>query len=364
MNRSILTRVFSVVSVALVTISTPLVASADEGAGSWADSMVWSGDLRLRYEGIDEQDVANRDRARYRARVGFSAKLNDDLKVVIGLASGAYDPVSRNQTFGNGFSSKDFGMELAYVDWTALENLHVFAGKMKNPLFIAGKNSVMWDGDLNPEGLALQYKSGIFFANAISFLVSERSAADNSTLMGAQGGVNLDVGPGKLTAGVGLYDYSNTVGNLPFYNAFPRGNSVDANGRYMYDYRELEGSVEYKTEVADLPLTVFADWVRNTEVDQQDSAYSFGVALGSAKNPGESQVSWAYHDIEADALIGTFNDSDFGGGGTDVKGHFFKGKYVLRNNVALGLTYILSDTEVLLNKHDYSRYQLDIEFKF
>lgn len=365
MNRCTLKCWISTLFIALVAAMAPIVASAADDADSWVDRLKWSGDFRLRYEGIDEEGIADRNRARFRTRFGFETKINDDTKVVIRFATGGDNPTSTNQSFDDGFSTKDIGLDRAYVDWAATEELHILAGKMKNPLFIVGGHGLVWDSDLSPEGFALQYKSGIFFGNVVGWIVEERSSADESTLLGAQGGLNFDLDNGKLTAGASYFDYSETTGMQPFYDGSAHGNSVDINGNLLSDYKELELFAQFETTVGDLPVTVFTDWVRNSEVDAEDAAYAFGISVGAAKAPGTSQFAWVYQDIEADAVLAVFSDSDFGGGGTDVKGHLFKGKYALRKNVFLGLTYMLADAdEYAGNKHDYSRYQLDIEFKF
>lgn len=43
-----------------------------------------------------------------------------------------------SQTFDDGFSTKDIGIDQAYVDWKITDELNFFGGKMKNPLFRAG----------------------------------------------------------------------------------------------------------------------------------------------------------------------------------------------------------------------------------
>lgn len=88
--------------------------------------------------------------------------------------------MSTNQSFDDGFSTKDIGVDLAYVDWKVRDDLNVYAGKMKNPVFKAGGVPLIWDGDLNPEGIAAKYASGGFFAAAGGFSVEERSRADDS----------------------------------------------------------------------------------------------------------------------------------------------------------------------------------------
>lgn len=350
---------------ALAAMVLSQTAIADDDAGDWIDKFSLSGDLRLRYEMIDEDGEEDRNRARYRARLGFVATINDDISMTFRLATGGGNPVSTNQTAGDGFSTKDIGVDMAYIEWSATDNVHVLAGKMKNPLFRPGKNALIWDSDLTPEGVALRYESGNYFGTLIGLFVEERASSDDSMLLGVQVGLSFALGNDRLIAGGSYYDYSNTAGNEPFYNGKSKGNTLDADGNLLFDYSELELFVQYETQIGPWPLMLFGDWVQNTEIGVEDTAYAVGFTAGSAKTPGTAQFSWTYQDIEADAVIATFNDSDFGGGGTDATGHLFKGKYALRENIIVGFTYMLNDVDSNAgNEHDYSRIQIDLEFKF
>jgi hypothetical protein len=344
-------------------MSTP--AFADDGE-SWVDRIDFSGDARLRHETIDEDGEEDRKRMRFRSRFGFKASVMDDVQFVLRLATGGGNPVSTNQSFDDGFSTKDIGVDQAYVSWAAADGLNIFAGKMKNPLYSAGKVPLVWDSDLNPEGFAATYSSGMFFGTVAGFTVEERSSSDDSLLYAVQAGVKTDLGEGaKLTAGVGYFAYSDTIGAEPFYNGSAKGNTVDLAGNYVYDYKDTELFAQFDTKLGDLPLQVYAHFVQNNEVSQQDTAYAFGAKIGSAKKQGTQQFSWTYQDIEADAVIGTFNDSDFGGGGTDSEGHLIKYKYMLRDKISLGGTLMLNKVDRFQGtEHDYNRLQLDVEFKF
>lgn len=349
------------VSAALALVSFP--AGAEET--SWVDRIDFKGDIRLRYEGINEEFEANRDRMRFRTRFGFSAEVSDDVKVVLQLASGGDNPVSTNQTIDDGFSTKDIGLDLAYVDWRVNDSLTINAGKMKNPLFKAGGAPLIWDGDLNPEGFAAKFSSGMFFGTVAGFSVEERSSSDDSLLYAVQAGVKFPVGESKLTAGVGYFAYSDTIGNQPFYNGRAKGNTVDLNGDYVYDYKNTEVFAQFDTKLGDWPLRLFAHFTQNNEVSIEDTAFAYGAKFGSAKNPGDFEASWTYQDIEADSVIGTFNDSDFAGGGTDADGHMLKVKYGLSKKIALGGTYFINKTDRFQGtEHDYNRIQIDLEFKF
>ena len=114
-----------------------------------------------------------------------------------------------------------------------------------------------------------------------------------------------------------------------------------------------------------LPLSLYGHYTVNTEVDREDTAYALGAKIGAAKQKGEWEASWTWQDIEADAVIGTFNDSDFGGGGTDSEGHMIKGKYSLGKNVTIGGTFFLNRVDRFQGtERDFNRIQLDLEFKF
>jgi hypothetical protein len=346
----------------LLFVSTAAATNDD----SWSNRIKLQGDMRLRYEGIDEDFAVNRRRARFRTRVGLSATVNDDVKFVFRLASGGNNPVSTNQSFDSGFSTKDIGIDLAYIDWTVSDQLKLYAGKIKNPLFRAGGVPLIWDGDLNPEGVALKYGDGGFFGTAGVYSVEERSSGDDSLLFALQAGYTFRLAEGMtLTTGAGYFAYSNTVGNAAFFNGRSQGNTLDSAGNYVHDYKNSELFVEFGTKIADWPLKIYLHATRNNEVSTQDTAYAIGVELGSAKVAGDRQFSWTYQDIEADAVIATFNDSDFGGGGTDADGHLVKAKYAYRKNVFLSATLFLNNVDRFQGtEHDFSRFQLDVEFKF
>lgn len=343
---------------------TAMPASAQEE--TWVDRITLKGDVRLRHERIDEDGEEDRARGRFRTRLGLSAEVSDDVNFVLQFASGGDNPVSTNQSFDGGFSTKDIGVDLAYVDWTVNDNLKFYGGKMKNPLYRAGGVPLIWDGDLNPEGFALQYTSGNFFGTAAGFSVEERSSSDDSLLYAVQAGLKLPVGDGaSLTAGVGYFTYTDTIGNEPFYNGRSKGNSVDLNGDYVYDYENTELFAELSTMLNDWPLKVYVHTTRNGDPSVEGSAYAVGAKLGSAKQDGDMEFSWTYQDIEADAVIGTFNDSDFGGGGTDSDGHMLKAKYAVSKKIFVGGTLFLNNVDRFQGtEHDYNRLQLDVEFKF
>lgn len=350
----------------LALCAAPSLASAQSEEPGWMDRVTPSGDLRLRYEGIQRGDREDKHQGRFRGRLGASADLTDDIGLVFGLTTGGQNPVSGNQSFGEGFALDDIGIDLLYADWDVTEDLVLIAGKMPKPWFRAGGSSLIWDSDFNPGGVGASYDAGRFFASGGSFLIAEHQDKPSTMLHSAQGGMNFSISESSsITAAVAYYGYTNTIGNQPFYRGRAKGNSVDVDGNYIYDYRSIEVSGQYRTRIGELPLLVHGQWVDNTAVSVEDTAYAFGVTIGRAREPRSFQLSWSYHDTGADAVIGTFSDSDFAGGNTDSSGHYVRARYKLKEHIAFGGTLIVSDFDEFAGaKVNYERLMLDIVFDF
>jgi hypothetical protein len=137
------------------------------------------GDARLRYEvrsgktGSPDTinppgDTFQRDRARYRLRIGLRGTLVDDWLFNIRLETST-NPRSTNITFGddtgvNGPFSKDsdrINVGQAYLAYRGIRDLTLTAGKMGNPFVTS---SMVWDPDINPEGVAEQFKHTFNFS--------------------------------------------------------------------------------------------------------------------------------------------------------------------------------------------------------
>ncbi len=345
--------------------TAPPAAPAQNVAG--ADRQIrFSGDMRYRHEAINEEGGTERERQRIRARFGVTADINDSMRVGLQLATGNDDPVSANQTLDGGFSRKSIGVDRAYFSWQANDKLSITGGKMGIPFFRPGNHHLLYDSDLNPEGLALRYDSGNWFANYAGLWVEERSAADDSIMLAGQFGYRHELDNGmRLTAGVSYYDYLNTQGQAPFWSGSAEGNFLDSAGNYLYDFNEAELFGEIRLKAGDHPVTIFADYVVNTEAALEDRGFALGASLGEVTRPGTWRVGYAYQDLEANAVIGTFTDSDFGGGGADGKGHVVEFNYGLRERLAFGFRYFINERGAGAgNQHDYNRLQADLSFSY
>jgi hypothetical protein len=294
------------------------------------------------------------------------ADVNEELRVGLTLATGDDDPVSANQTLDGGFDRKTFGVDRAFFTWQATEDLSITGGKMANPFFRPGNHHLIYDGDLNPEGLALRYNAKNWFASFAGFWVEERSAADDSILLGGQLAYRRTLDGGKrLTAGVSYYDYLQTQGQTPFWDGDDAGNRLDLAGNYLNDFNEAELFAELNFKLGERPLSLFADYVTNVEAADEDAGYAVGAAYGEVTRPGTWRVGYAYQRLEADSVIGTFTDSDWAGGGTDGRGHVVDLAYGFRTRWTLGFKYFINERGMAAgNERDYNRLQADVSFTY
>ena len=117
--------------------------------------------------------------------------------------------------------------------------------------------------------------------------------------------------------------------------------------------------------VGERPLALFADYALNTEADDYDSGFALGATLGEVTGPRTWRIGYAYQDLEADAVIGTFTDSDWSGGGTDGTGHVVEFNYGFRDRLVFGFRYFLNERGANAgNERDYNRLQADVQFNY
>src|SRR5438105_14674988 len=152
--------------------------SATTAAGKWKLStpiteLELYGDARVRYEirsgETENEDTLQRNLPRYRLRLGLRGILADDWFFGVRLETGT-NPRSSNVTFGddsgggNGpFAKNSDGVFVgqAYLGYKRFKDITLTVGKMPNPMI---STLMVWDPDINPEGLAEQWKHTFMIA--------------------------------------------------------------------------------------------------------------------------------------------------------------------------------------------------------
>ncbi len=99
--------------------------------------------------------------------------------------------------------------------------------------------------------------------------------------------------------------------------------------------------------------------------DGGDMAYYGGFQIGKPKMElfGDWLVSIGYRYVESDAVVDGFADSDFGGGGTNVKGYHLGASLALSPKVRVGMRWMSSD-EIAGSPLSSDTFQLDLNAKF
>ncbi|MBT8060358.1 MAG: hypothetical protein HKP16_00120 [Xanthomonadales bacterium] len=356
-------------------IDTAVTEQVDErmAAVSWAERIRWKGDFRYRYENIDEEGKDGRNRSRIRARTNLEADLSPTLQVGVGLATGGDDPVSSNQTIGGGGSSKDIKIDLAYFEWTGLDNTSITGGKFKNYLIRPGGKGLRWDGDWRPEGLGAIWDNDRFYVQGLGTWLEGDSRNGTEFAWALQGGVKFKTGAdGTLSIGVGYTEFD-VAGRTPLFgdqddfygNSFVEDPNDPENLVFAYDYRNYEVFLDWKMKLGGHPFALFGNYTVNDEAPENDTGYLFGAKFGSAKDRGQWDVTYFYQKLEADATVGLLSDSDFGGGGTDAKGHVLSGTYAFHKSWNFKATYFINEIKLASgDPRDYDRLMLDLNYKF
>lgn len=95
------------------------------------------------------------------------------------------------------------------------------------------------------------------------------------------------------------------------------------------------------------------------------TAWVVNLTLGDAllQKRWDWSTSLGYRRVESDAVVDGFNDSDFGGGGTNVKGLVFAGNVMLSPGVWMGLKW-MSASEVAGPAYKTDTVQIDLNARF
>jgi len=386
---------------ALAQTSTPPTPPPPK---TWVDYTTVKADVRYRFERIDDESKTNaagktfsRNRDRIRARLGVEVKPNDLLKVGIGISTGQSDPISGNQTIGDGFGKKEARLELGYLDYSLFGErayeVHAFAGKMKNP-FLTLPDDLIWDGDATPEGLALrgQYIHGpiTYLANAAYQWIQERNPGSEAQLIAGQAALRVQFMPEILmTAGGAYYAYQRLRGydvidwegkDNAYGNSTVAGtvSGTTTHKAWATGFKPVVyfGQVDFwPGEIPGLGrpmLSLYAHGISNTWKDasgepvKYKAGQMFGMSLGKAKNPRTAELGYSYTKLEKDATPGLLTDSDRYGGGTDGKGHKIYMRYQIAKGLQAAVTYFDNKRKISDPKatNDYQRLQVDVQAAF
>lgn len=373
----------------------------------WLSRISFDGDFRLRYQrdGFPEGNVTpavynpaglslisnttdTHQYMRVQARLGMKAKVSDSTYTAFRLSTGTTsNAVSTNQTLGTGYNKSSFVLDRAFVHSDPYSWLALNGGKMPNPWL---SSDLVWDSDVNFEGVATQAKAQ-FSDSWASFLTvgvfpyqdiqrSNVILSNSKMLYGTQLGM-VWAAPNASTAkfGIALYRFQNV-----------EGTPNDTLGSHLYDQTAAQGmqkgnTLMYVNAVGDpviygiaskfeelnitaqwdwaafdpVHILLSADYVRNLGYNQEEISLRTGLAapepringhqvmltvgVPKIKRRGEWQANVAYKYLERDAVLDALTDSDFHLGGTNAKGFIVGGSYGVDDNTWTSLRWISTD---------------------
>lgn len=363
------------------------VAQETEKRPKWRDRLSLSTDLRLRYENISNRktggaELDDRNRFRIRWRMFGDFKVTDDLSLHSmlttssgkwfdnGTSSRPWQPSgTSNQTMDDEFNNKDVFLGRMYATWKPkpVPGLEITAGKFKNTFLTT---DIMWDADVNPEGIyeRYQWRRGPVrpFFHFGQMVVAENNGTDDAYLFLWQIGSEFLFGKkAKLTLAASHYDWQDlNQSDMSQVQGSSAGNSLGANGNYLYEYRLVQGLAFLDFRLGGLPVKLWFDYIINTAddvPDGQDTAWSTGFMLGQAKKKGDWALSLKYAGIESDAVVGAVTDGDFYG--TNRIGYKLQGRYQILDPVQFRLSWFQTDAMDGPEKKE-DRFQADLIFKF
>jgi hypothetical protein len=351
-------------------------------SAAWVENTALRGDMRVRNDQINIEDESkgggrDRDRQRIRARVGAFTQVNPEVEMGIQIASGnSADRRSTNQDLDNYFDKKPVWLDLGYIDYHPVKvpGLKLFAGKMKQPWMVQG--DALWDGDINPEGFAGAYQrkwgGTTLFGSGGYYILKDNVDGDGVEwdndlgMYTGQAGIAFDASDStRVTVGGSVYSFSND-GQEP-------GSSLAliANGNTTDEFNLYEGFAQLDVIGLPLPLTVYGDYVVNTDArdfngfphGEEDTAWLAGIKT----NIRGVALDYNYRDVERNAVVGAFTDSDFAAGFTGSYGHKLRAQYDFLENFNLVVTYFLANSEAASRFNDKAEVEtlmIDLNAKF
>jgi hypothetical protein len=348
---------------------------------AWAAKTQFKGDVRFREETVHNDGVPNnkdQDRQRVRARLGAYSEINPQVDTGIRIATGSNDdPRSTNQDLNNYFDKKQIWLDQGYVDYhpDAIKNLHLVGGKMPQQWVSMG--DIIWDSDINPEGLSVSYKYPLSGSTELFGSAGHYTLKDNVDGEGVQFKHDLRLYAGqlgarfaitdnlKMTLGGSIYAYDNDDDITPGGTSIPSALAVNGNTPGE-QFKLYEGFGQLDIGGLPMPLSLYGQVVNNKDAsNDQDTGWLAGV---KTKFYGFA-VDYNYRDVQQNSVVGAFTDSDFANGFTGSRGSKLKVSYDIDKNFALGATYFMANsdfTNASLNKKDsdINTLQLDAEAKF
>ena len=318
------------------------------------------------------------------------------------------DRVSTNQTLGQNFNKYSFVLDRVFLKYEPNDWISVSGGRIPNPWFgtdLVWDEDLNFEGVAATIGKRYGQDEFKPFLTAAVFPLREDNppVQGNRWLYGGQTGFQWDIDSrSRFKIGAAYYNYQNMEGQPEAASSFlctPFPTCTLQNPKYgQYEYASglrQKGNTLFATNATTDPnsgsaplwglaskfrevnitasldlahwdpvhAVLIADYVKNVGYDKKeilartgltnadipsahDNGYMVKLQLGmpEIKLPNDWSAFVAYRYLGSDAVLDAFTDSDFGLGGTNMKGYQIGFKYGLDKNVNLGLKWMSADS--------------------
>lgn len=327
-----------------------------------------SGDVRVRYEyrqgtnTASPQDSSDRSRWRYRLRPLFTGNLGSQWFYGFRIENGSGSR-SSNVTMADDagpWAKTNDGLYIGqvYLGYKPNAEWTILAGRMANPFVTT---SMVWDGDINPEGFAEKFTRTVgtttYFANLGQFLYDSANPQNrigttvtrqDQYLLGWQAGALFKLDEkNSIQVAPTLYNYvNNKRTSLNFAGAYSAANQTAINNLFVLDI-----PVTYTTTLAGgTPASIFGDFAYNfdgkdrarkygrADLDSEAYAWQLGAQYGKAKLKGEWDAKIFYQQTGLFSLDNNLVDSDLFDSRTNTEGVVLNANYQLSDAVTFTLT--------------------------
>jgi hypothetical protein len=298
-----------------------------------------------------------------------------------------------NQSLGAYGSGYALAIDRAFIRWssdrdTVTPGLSISAGRMPNPYT---RNDLIWDEDLNFEGLATTFHAGFgdthpphgeaaprhqlyltgggFALDQSELAIPDESSNDKWLYGGQLGYLVRFADAASLNLAVAYHRFANVAGrrntfgsNLLDWTApafLQKGNTLydirndnDANTELFAlaaDFTLIDAIAQLRYEGFDpVAVTLTGGYVENIGYDAdrvlqrtganiapRNKAYGVWLDIGhlALDQSGAWNLFGGYRYLQRDAVLDAFTDSDFHRGGTDTRGWLVGARYALARNV-------------------------------
>lgn len=366
----------------IIPITAFILTIHAKAEGEFAPSNKFSGDFRYRHQETTDKQKETRLFHRLIFRVGQTFEIQQDLKFTYRLMTGSgYNTGTtsigeKNTTQGS--SRYTIGLDQAYVTYLPEQNVSLYLGKMPQFFYSAGKNQILLDRDITPEGLGAQYKQSFneqeldLSLNLASLWVREKyddTAGKDLTdtfLNVAQATLIYKINSDFSTQlGLGLYTYTDVQGSKPNELAIQsaldfRGNTPDGVGNYLNDYKITQSLIEVKWAKSPFDISVFFEHLKNGGADSLNEAQIYGLGFSYEK----FHLSLMRQTVESDAVLAIYTGSDYSGGQSNSRGDVVLVGYKLNKNAIINFWYSTAERNIETTPTNYKISFLELTVMF